>query len=518
MTTEVLVEGLSQPGAFPHPVSRLEIIETHISTVILTGPFAYKIRKPVNLGFLDFSTLALRHQDCEDELRLNRRLAPELYLDVVTITGSPANPRIGGDGPVIEYAVKMKQFAPDQCLDRLIEQDRVAPQHLLQLAETLAHFHQHAARAAPDSEFGTDLSIHHDSRQNFLQIRGRVTDLALLSRLADVERLSEARHQALQEEFIQRKAEGWIRECHGDLHLGNLVLLDDRVVPFDCLEFSPPLRWIDTMSEVAFLIMDLIARSHFPLAQTFLNHYLAYSGNYMGLSLLSYYQAYRAMVRAKVSAIRTTQQAGTAEDTEELSHYLNLAARFLAPFPKPVIILLHGVSGSGKTWLAQQLSQTAPLIHIRSDVERKRLLGLEPNQPTPDPADAYSSQRNRETYQRLMALSYAITDAGYPVIVDATFLEASHRQAYQRLAAVADIEIRLLSVHAPEPVLRERIRQRRQQARDASEATTGILDQQLSKQHELTAAENRQALKVDTTGPLDLRSLCQQLGLTPWHD
>ncbi len=516
--TNGMMECLARPEAFPHPVHNLEVIETHISYVILTGEFAYKIRKDVTLGFLDFSTLALRRQDCEEELRLNQRLAPDIYLEVVAITGTVQNPKVNGTGDAIEYAVKMRQFDPAQCLDHLVAKTSLAPRYFAELAHAIARFHARASKASPESDYGIEAGIWHYTQQNFQQIRECIADAGIRSRLATLENRCKSLHQQLGDEFIQRRREGWIRECHGDLHLGNLVMIEDTITPFDCLEFAPELRWIDTISELAFLYMDLIARHQPVLAQTVLNHYLSYSGDYMGLSLLPYYLAYRAMVRAKVAAIKYSQHPDQSTDERrEVDRYLDLCETFLDQNRAPQIILMHGVSGSGKTWLAEQLATHSNAIHVRSDVERKRLLGLKPDEATDQNVQgAYSAQLSHLTYQRLMALSYAITDARFTVIVDATFLKRDNRFAYERLANVAGINLHILSLTAPESLLKTRIQQRLKESRDASEATIGVLTQQLAGELALTEKETASAIAVDTSQEIEIPNLVNQLGLGGW--
>ena len=254
-----LIQALTDPACYDHPVEAVRLIETHISYVLLTGTYAYKIKKPLDLGFLDFSTLEKRQQACLDEVRLNRRLAPEIYLGVVALAGSPSSPRIDGAGEAIEYAVKMRQFPPDATLDLLDAQGLLEARHMEAIAATLGQFHLAGCqRAEADSPWGGPEAVWRPVEQNFLQIAPRLDDPTDSRRLDAIRRWSETEHARLAPRMAQRKRDGLVRECHGDLHLGNLAWVNDQLLVFDCLEFNPELRLIDVMSEVAFAWMDLL--------------------------------------------------------------------------------------------------------------------------------------------------------------------------------------------------------------------------------------------------------------------
>ncbi|HWI15122.1 MAG TPA: aminoglycoside phosphotransferase, partial [Burkholderiales bacterium] len=287
---------LSSPACYPHRVHAVRLMETHISRVYLTGEYAYKLKKRVALGFLDFTTLEARRRACEDEVRLNRRLAPQLYLDVVAIHGSAAAPRIAGSGNIIDYAVKMREFPQDALASALLARGELTREALSALARRIAAFHQAAPAAAGD--YGTPDAVHASSAQNFQQIRARLTrrdDRAMLDR---VQQWSEREFAGIRARLQQRHDEGCVREVHGDLHLGNIVSLEGALTPFDCIEFNPALRWNDVLSEAAFLVMDLVDRDAPHLADLFLDDYLAHTGDYAGLDVLRFFIVYRAVVRA----------------------------------------------------------------------------------------------------------------------------------------------------------------------------------------------------------------------------
>ena len=503
------VKALLRPEAYPHQTTELSLLETHISWVILTGPFAYKIKKPVDLGFLDFSTLARRHQFCLEELRLNRRTAPALYLDVVPITGEPAQPAIGGTGIPFEYAVRMQQFSRDAVFSKRATGGRITERCIDTLAEHLASFHQEVPRAATDTPFGSLETVTRAVEEN-LSFLAQWTDKDEdRHRIAELDAWSRQQLHRFSHVLVERRAGGYVRECHGDLHLGNLALVDGQPTPFDCIEFSPELRWIDIVSEVAFLTMDLEVHGLKPLAYRFINRYEEVVGDYAGLVLWTFYRVYRALVRAKVA--RLTRAATTDQtDHERLDtayrDYLAYAHRAITP-AGPLLMITHGLSGSGKSTIAGHLAEQLGAIRVRSDVERKRLL------PGTAGASLYTRDMTHRTYARLAEIASLLLGAGLPVIVDATFLGAAERGTQRELARRLRVPFRILDVDAPETVLRERISARRQVAQDPSDATTAVLEQQLRERERLLPQERAHSVHIDGVTP-DLNQTLAALGNT----
>lgn len=486
------------------PDVRPELLETHLSWVLLAGDFAWKIKKPVALPFVDFSTLAARRHYCEEELRLNRRLAPQVYLDVVPVTGDAAHPQLGGDGPAIEYAVKMRRFAQDALFDHLLEAGALRPEHLDQLARRIATFHA-AAPATTDTAFGTPQRVLEPALDNFADL-ARHADAArraLLDRLAAWTRDT---WRALEPTLAARHRDGFIRECHGDLHLRNLVLIDGQPIAFDCIEFSAELRWIDVMSEVAFLVMDLLDRDRPALAFRFLDGYLAQAGDYAGLAVLRFYVVYRALVRAKVHELRARQVRGDAGEPQRLQavtdHYLALADA-VARGAAPALVLMHGLSGSGKSRIAAALVESLQAIRLRSDVERKRLFGLNASADSHSAVGAglYGTGASTRTYARLAELARGIIAAGYPAIVDAAFLARAQRDAFRALARDLRVPFRIVDCRADPAILRQRITTRAAAADDPSEATIAVLDRQLATHEPLAGDERAACVTCDTEGP-----------------
>ena len=496
-----LIGNLINPACYDHPVGQVQVVETHISKILLAGKFAYKIKKPLELGFLDFSTLRKRLHACHEEVRLNRRLAPDFYLGVVAITGSPAAPHINGSGEAFEYAVKMRWFPPGATLDQLEAQGRLTPRQVETIAATIARFHlQDCARASADEPWGDPQQIWKPVEQNFLQIGPRLADSAGRRQLDALHCWSEAEHARLSPLMISRKRDGFIRECHGDLHLGNLAWVDDQLLVFDCLEFNPELRWIDVMSEVAFCYMDLLQRGHPDWAWLFLNVWLEKTGDYEGLALLRYYAVYRALVRAKVAVLRTEQTSGPAHDVAcaEASVILKVAETLTCPMPLRLDIT-HGLSGSGKTTVTRTLMQKPGAIRLRSDVERKRLAGIDTlaRSNSGFGQDLYAADVTRRTYEHLAQLAGETLDAGWPVIVDATFIARRQRDLLRERAQSRNVAFHILDFQVPVNILRERIIQRAREARDPSEADLVILQHQIDSEEALATEEQADIVRIE---------------------
>jgi uncharacterized protein len=492
---ELVKQLLASPGCFPHAADDREYLETHISHLLLVGDHVYKIKKPLDLGFLDFSTLQKRRQCCQEELRLNRRLAPELYLDVVAIGGTSRQPQLdGGSSPPIEYAVKMRRFRQQALLSRTLPD----PAELAELARQIADFHQRIPKADLESPWGTPAAVLAPMEQNFRQIRDLKQPLLESDRLDSLQSWTESVMDNLTPLLDERRELGRIRECHGDLHLGNITRFEGRLMPFDGIEFNPGLRWIDVLSDLAFLLMDLLHRGLSQAAAQLLNDYLELTGDYAGLPLLPFYLLYRAMVRAKVCAIRFCQsdvdQAEAAELLDEYLRYLKLAES-VSNYPPAALLLTHGVSGSGKStvgaWLAQQLMA----IRIRSDVERKRLF---PGDEPAAQARRYSSAASAVTYAHLCAMAERLLRAGYAVIVDAAFLKQAQREPFFTLAESLETPLLILDCQAEDPLLQARIIQRETDGKDPSEADLAVLKRQQSEQEVLGEAERRHSVVVDT--------------------
>jgi len=491
-----LVRALGDAARYPHPARRVVHRETHISHVLLAGDYAYKIKKPLDLGFLDFSTLERRRHFCEEEIRLNARLAPAIYLDTVAIAGTPDEPRIGGDGEPIEYAVRMRRFDEAEMLDERLATGHVSEAMIDEIAALVARFHDSAATAPPDTPFGTPDAVAAPMRENFAQIAPRLTDDADRARLDALSRWTETRIDDLRGTLNRRRSTGRIRECHGDMHLGNMTCFDGQVAIFDGIEFSDNLRWIDVASDVAFLVMDLDRHGAPALASRFLDGWLAATGDYDALAVIRLYLVYRALVRAKITAIRASQLSGHRADEDALPAlraYLALAEQYATSFG-PGLLITRGIAGSGKSTAAAQLVERIGAIRIRSDVERRRLY------PDPDPNVRYGPAAHDAVYAHLEALAARGLAAGFPIIADATFLEHDRREPFARLASSQGVPFRILDLDVPGAVAERRIDARRQSGADPSEADRAVMHRQQARLEPLDPREAVARLRVDNGG------------------
>ena len=511
----IFIQAMLKPEFYDHPVNNCELIETHISWVILTGNFVYKIKKPINLGFVDFSTLEKRKFYCEEELRLNRRLAPNIYLDVFPISGSSENPVLAGKEIAFEYTVKMQQFSHNMQLDQLLARNELRQTMIDSFANLIAEFHQHIDTADSASHFGEPEQVYQPAKENFFQIRELISDKQKVDLISKVERWSEATFNEIKIHLAQRKENGFIRECHGDLHLRNLAWHKNKPLAFDCLEFNEDFRWIDVASEIAFLIMDLDVNNQPELSHHFLNKYLELTGDYEACRVLRFYLVYRVMVRAKVDAIRAAQTGISQQESDEansaIANYLQLAVTYthnIAPF----IIITHGMSASGKSTITQPLLEKLGAIRIRADVERKRLFNIkaEQNSSADIQQGIYTKEATHKTYLKLLELTGSIIDSGLAVIVDATFSTIEQRSLFKKLASQKQVRFIILNFITSEETLKQRIRNRKN---DVSDADITVLENQIKNWQVLEQDEENDTVSINTEEPLDIERLLNRLKL-----
>jgi uncharacterized protein len=504
---DILVETMLSAAAYPHAVTEpVLMVETHVSRVFLTGAFAYKVKKPVRLAFLDYSTLERRRAFCEEELRLNRRYAPDLYLGVSPIAGPATSPRVDGDGAAVEYAVKMRQFDRDEELDSLVDAGRVDTEAVAALGARVARFHARAARVDPASVFGQPGAVQRVTLANFEELR-RLPEAAAWEReLRDIAEWIADEHARTRDLVRSRRESGSVRECHGDLHCGNVVRWAGGLTPFDGIEFDPALRFVDVASDLAFLTMDLSLRGRDDLRHAALQGWAESLGDFEAFRLLPYFETYRALVRAKVAALRALQHAADstarARDCGDAVRYLDWAAA-RPRRARPAMLLTCGYSGSGKTWLARALAAEFRALHLRSDVERKRLAGLGPLDDSRSPPDGgiYTPAFTSRTYQRLHDCAEDVLCGGDDVILDAAFLKRDEREHVLALADRLGIRAAILHCVAPMNVLRDRVASRLRAGADASEAAVDTLLRQPEFWEGLGEAELGRTVTVDTTAP-----------------
>lgn len=490
-----LIATLRNPSIFGPECRGVDVVETHISWVLLTGTYAYKIKKAVALPFVDCTTLASRRRFCHEELRLNRRLAPALYVDVVAISGSANSPALDGTGPAIEYAVKMRQFPQSALLSRVLERNELTATNIDSLAATIVDFHRRAAVAGPRSAWGRPGEILRYAIDNFEAIGTGLDGDGEARTLAALRDWTRDEFDARRAAFASRRASGCIRECHGDLHLNNIARIYGAITVFDGIEYNAHLRWIDVASEVAFTAMDLDDRGRTDFARRLVNAYLEGSGDYGGLAVLRYYLVYRALVRAKVAYLRAGQIGPGAHRrsfVDEYHGYLALAQRYTRP-ARPALIVTHGLSGSGKSTFTQRLVERIGGVRVRTDRERTRLPDRSPG--TAD--DRYGPAAVRATYARVRDLAREIVSGGFVAIVDAACLARWQRDLFRALASELSIPFVLLTFTASPALLRERVAARRAAGADASEADLDVLALQMQTQEPLADDEQDRTLVVD---------------------
>jgi len=496
---------LLNPRAYPHPVQAVQLVETHISWVLLTGQFAYKIKRPVALPFVDLRSLEHREYLCHEEVRLNRRFAPELYLGVCKITAAEHGATLDGSGPAIEHAVKMLQFARGGELDVLLESHGIAPSALGEFGRELARLHSSLPNAPPDTAWGQPEWVHGAILRNLDESIEAASGFADVGKLHALRELLGHRLRAAARWMAERHADGKVRECHGDLHCSNVVRRQSRLLPFDCLEFEPSFRWIDVADEIAFPLSDLDSRNRPAHSQAFLNGYLEEGGDYHACRFLDLYKTHRSLVRAKVAALNV---AGSADrqvinraheryDTHIRCAYASVTDK------RPLLILMSGLSGSGKTWLARRIAVPFNAVHLRSDIERKRLAGLSACERSGSSVGSglYSSEVSARLHRHLLDCAESALVGGYTTIVDAAFGRRADRGRFAELGRHLRITTCLIHCHAPVEVLRSRIEGRARQGGDPSEADLAVLEWQRSHHESLQADESLDVFQAASDDP-----------------
>ncbi|EPJ47886.1 MAG: hypothetical protein OFPI_31530 [Osedax symbiont Rs2] len=497
-----LIAALQNPACYPHTVSTpIQVIETQVSWLLLTGEFAYKLKKELDFGFLDFSTLDKRQFYCEEELRLNQRLAPDIYQCVVAISGSLDQPQVSiedhrkqqqcakSSAVVLEYAVRMQQFDPLCGLDDLLKQDKFATLWIDQLAEQIAQFHLQLPTVTYNSPWGEADNIWQLVSDNYLHTLDFCTDPTDLEQLQDLYQQISTDYSALTEIFKDRRKQGFIRECHGDLHLGNVTFYQDKLRLFDCIEFNLQFRWIDTCSDLAFLLMDLEANNKHAWANRALNRYLEVTGDYQSLHLLNFYKSFRSMVRAKVATL------GNQANHQTFVKYLQLSQSYQIR-KAPKLIIMHGLSGSGKSYLSYKIIEKIAAIRIRSETERERIHKelLKKGKKI----ELHSPEINARLSQHLLKLSEQLLNIGYTVIVDGTFLKQHFRQNYINIAQRLKLEMQIISCHCESKLLSARLAKGINTRALESSFSVERLAHQKVYQQPLTELEMPMQITVDT--------------------
>ncbi|MGQ4647569.1 AAA family ATPase [Lyngbya aestuarii] len=493
-----LIEQMKQPGFYPHPVEEpIKLIQTHISYVFLTGDYVYKVKKSVNFGFLDFSTLELREHFCLEELRINQPNAPEIYLEVLPITKTGEKFFLGDQGTPVEYTLKMCQFPQDALLLKMFEQGKLTEAHLEELARVVAHFHTQAATNDYIRSFGEPAKVREAIEENYQQTEKYIGEPQTQQQYQETKQYTDTFFAQHQELLTTRLQNNWIRECHGDLHLGNICLWHDKMQLFDRIEFNQPFRFVDVMYDVAFVVMDLEAREAKELGNAFLNTYVEQTGDWEGLQVLPLYLSRQAYVRAKVNSFLVDDsdvpEQAKQEAAATASKYYRLAWEY-TKFRQGKLILMSGLSGSGKTTVARQLARRLGAIHLRSDAVRKHLAGISLEQRGGD--ELYTTKMSQDTYKRLLELGIKLASLGFPVILDAKYDRLSLRREAIAKANNHSLPVQIICCTAPQEVLRDRLLSR---TGDVSDATADLLEQQKAASEPFTEAEKPLVTTLDTS-------------------
>jgi uncharacterized protein len=507
-----LIQHMLLPEFYPHPVTMpIELIQTHASVVLLTGDFAYKLKKPVNFGFLDYSTIANRKHFCEEEIRLNQRGAKELYLAVLPISQQGHKYQFGHDGEVVDYAVKMLQFPQSALLSNLFESGQITSDDIVEMGQVVARFHAEAQTSEYISSFGTVAKIRQSIDNNYRQTEKYIGRSQTQPQYTETKAYTDRFLIENEQLFLDRIAGGFIRECHGDLHLRNICYWQHKILLFDCIEFNEPFRFVDTMYDVAFAVMDLEARGRKDLANRFLNAYAEQTGDWAGLQVLPLYLTRQAYVRAKVTSFLLDDPGISIKDRvaalAAATNYYRQAWEYTRT-KQGRLIMISGLSGSGKSTLGQRIAESVGGIQIRSDAVRKHLGGIPLLAKGDD--SLYTPEMTARTYQKVLLLGTKLAVQGFTVILDAKYDRQSLRTAVINLAQSEGIPLDIIHCTAPTSTLVDRLAQR---TGDIADATVDLLASQQAAWEDFSPIEAQYVSTIDTTVDLVKSSMIELLGL-----
>jgi uncharacterized protein len=492
-----LITQMQQSSFYPHAVAKnIKLIQTHASYVFLTGEYAYKVKKKVNYGFLDYSTLAKRKYFIEAELQLNKKIAPEIYLEVMAIGDRDGKLILGSLDNIVEYALKMRAFPQENLFSNLLKEGKLEGDRFAELGKIVANFHQNADTNEYIHSFGTVNKISAAFSENYQQSEKYIGTVQTKEQFTKTKTYTDSFFTEKKELFINRVKQNKIKECHGDLHLKNICLWHDKIQLFDRIEFNESFRFVDTMYDVAFTVMDLDTRGKPEFANAFLNSYLEHTGDWTGLLVLPLYLSRQAYVRAKVNSFLLDDQVAETDRhkaKEAAANYYRQAYQYTQS-KTGNLILMSGLSGSGKSTVAREIARNAAAIQIRSDAVRKNLAGISLDESGTD--DIYTAAMTQKTYDRLLELGLILVKAGYTVILDAKYDRLNLRQAVITQAKDYHIPLKIIYCTAPESILCDRLNQRQN---DISDATADLITTQQAKAEAFTTAERAYLIEIDTS-------------------
>ena len=506
------LEVLRNPDFWNASSERFEVIETHLSWVFLTDEYAYKLKKPVALYFVDTTSLENRKHFCAEEVRLNARWASHYYIGVETLNGSEQSPELNGEGPVVDYLVKMRRWSADQPLD----QQTLTCEDAAQLAIRLSQLQGQVPAAGVDLPYGNPTELAMPALLNFQQVQPILSERTDLEQLEQLQGWADEALKRLWPRMSERKDQGRIREVHGDLYAGHIIKDDWGYQCVDCVEYRSEFRWVDVISEMANLVMDFEARGQQAFANRLINAWLETTGDYHGLWVYMPYKAYRAMVRAK-SALLDLEPAKIAREKHltPLALYREYAERAetYTQVPHRFLIITHGTIGCGKGELSTRLVEELGVIRLRTDVERRRAHGMAIDAPTDAELDAgiHGPEASDEVYRTLARQAEQILRAGFPVMISGSFLKRRQRERFQRLADAQGVYLVLLQCTPPESWVEEQIHHRTVISDNPTGANLNLLNHQRNEIEVLDPTEETYTRQIDTSSPEQIKKLAQEL-------
>jgi len=519
MDFSVLLEALQNPKIYPEKPVSVEILQTHASAIFLVGKHVYKIKKPVNFGFLDFSSLEKRKHYCHEEVILNRRLCPEVYLGVVAIRLQEGKIAVGeGPGEIVEYAVLMERLPREAMMDRRLAEGMVNSEVLQKIANTVTQFHERAMTSPEIASFGKIEVIRINVEENFSQMEkyvGASLSVKEFQGIRDQTRKFMEGHLPL---FAKRITDGKIRDGHGDLHLQHICLTDEILI-FDCIEFNQRFRYGDVAADIAFLLMDLDFHEYSSLSAELAGIYLSLSKDWPLYLLLNFYKAYRANVRGKVISFRLDDPGISSLEKsaarEDARRYFHLAYQYAQKMNRPMLLLTCGLMGTGKSTLARALAEGLSWNRVSSDIVRKELARLSPQERRYEifHQGIYAPDFSRKTYQALFDRARTFLADGSSVILDASFKKEIDRSAALSLAREMNADFLLIECTCEEGILRERLARRTREAGQPSDGRWEIFGKQKEDFEKIEGVDSRLHLNLNTRFSLDacLRTVFQHL-------
>src|SRR6266540_3702357 len=472
--SQELIAFLESPESYPHGPTEVRAIQTHISWVFVASPFVFKVKKPVNLGFLDFSTLEKRHYFCRREIELNRRLCPEIYLDVVPIYKTTSGFSFNGDGEIVEYAVKMKEL-PDGCfLSELLEKNLVGEKEINRMISTLHRFYQTETPTPEIEQWGTPEKLKISTDENFAQVEPVVGKTISSAAFEAIRHFTNRFYVVSENLFCERIQQHRILDCHGDLHLDHIHLTPDATTIFDCIEFNDRFRFIDIANDLAFLAMDFDFEGRTDLGNLLLRNAARELDDAGLLNIANFYKCYRAFVRGKVESIQATEKETTnpQEHERQAARYFRLAFRYAIAGSEPLILVVMGGVGTGKSTIAKRLASELNWPVLSSDEIRKRLTGVPLTQRTQPGlrAKIYSAQMTQQTYRKLLVDGLATLKENRGVILDATFSTRALRKFLRDECKKANVVFQFVELEVDVNEIKKRLKLRDEKTGETSDA------------------------------------------------